>query len=244
MNKIYTSKDIVKLRNDYYDSKRNITFENKGKLDYEYDFLYNNLKNEYTSKILSIKEIEVEVENVIKSKYSIMDKGFVQIENNKQVEFKMNNSDLEYYLVTYRSLYSKTFFNEEIPLIKVLSYYSKNPSFKKGQIINFKVKYISGSNNNFYKVGDFFIFIDYIDDSFKSNSNCFIVTTTMGDLNHPVVVDFRRYRDEVLLNTFFGRVFIDTYYRIGPVLSMVIKNNSFLFNILKKVILKIHKFIK
>jgi hypothetical protein len=63
----------------------------------------------------------------------------------------------------------------------------------------------------------------------------------MGDINHPVVVDFRRYRDEVLLNTYFGRVFINIYYRIGPVLSKVIKTNSFLFTISKKLVLRLHK---
>ena len=78
----------------------------------------------------------------------------------------------------------------------------------------------------------------------NSNSNCFIVTTTMGDINHPVVVDFRRYRDEVLLNTYFGRVFINIYYKVGPVLSKVIKNNSLLFTISKKLVLSIHKLIK
>jgi len=80
-------------------------------------------------------------------------------------------------------------------------------------------------------------------DNLKSNSNCFIVTTTMGDVNHPVVVDFRRYRDEVLLNSYFGRVFIDLYYKVGPVLSKVIKTNSFLFTISKKIVLSIHKLI-
>lgn len=75
----------------------------------------------------------------------------------------------------------------------------------------------------------------------NENSNCFIVTTTMGDINHPVVVDFRRYRDEVLLNTYFGRVFINIYYKVGPVLSKVIKTNSFLFSISKNIVLRLHK---
>lgn len=74
----------------------------------------------------------------------------------------------------------------------------------------------------------------------KSNKNCFIVTTTMGDNNHPVVIDFRRYRDEVLLNTYFGRLFIKTYYRIGPLLSKLIKSNNLLFKISQKLILLIH----
>lgn len=75
----------------------------------------------------------------------------------------------------------------------------------------------------------------------NSNSNCFIVTTTMGDINHPVVNDFRNYRDEVLLNTILGRLFIKLYYQIGPSLSEIIKNNKTLFQISRSFILKLHK---
>jgi len=83
------------------------------------------------------------------------------------------------------------------------------------------------------------------DTSNISNSNCFIVTTTMGDINHPVVVDFRKFRDEFLLKSFFGNYFIIMYYKIGPYLSNVIKNNKFLFIISRDLILMIHyKFVK
>ena len=75
----------------------------------------------------------------------------------------------------------------------------------------------------------------------SSNSNCFVVTTTMGDVNHPVVVDFRNYRDEVLLNTILGRLLIKVYYQIGPTLSEIIKNNNTLFQISRSFILKLHK---
>ena len=103
-------------------------------------------------------------------------------------------------------------------------------------------------NKTRYRKNNEFVNLNYYDKkniiqpiSKSSNSNCFIVTTTMGDINHPVVIDFRRYRDEVLLNFYFGRVFIKIYYRIGPVLSKVIKTNSFLFTISKKLILFLHK---
>jgi hypothetical protein len=63
----------------------------------------------------------------------------------------------------------------------------------------------------------------------------------MGDTNHPVVNDFRNYRDEVLLNTILGRLFIKVYYQIGPYLSEIIKNNKTLFQISRSLILKLHK---
>jgi hypothetical protein len=210
--------------------------------------LYKKLREDYISEILLIDQIEVEIENVIKTKCRIMNKGFVQKENSKQVVFKSSNDDMDYYEVVYKSFYydiKRKHELEEIPLVRLTSYYLTNPNLKIGQIINFNVKYISGSSNKFYPESDYFddyyVFNNHIDDNFKSNSNCFIVTTTMGDINHPVVVDYRRYRDEVLLNTFIGRLFIDLYYKVGPVLSKVIKTNSFLFTISKKLVLSIHK---
>ena len=78
-------------------------------------------------------------------------------------------------------------------------------------------------------------------DTPQTNSNCFVVTTTMGDVNHPVVIDFRKYRDEVLLETNLGRLFIKVYYKIGPFLSEIIKRNKTLFQISRNLILKVHK---
>lgn len=77
-----------------------------------------------------------------------------------------------------------------------------------------------------------------------SNKNCFVVTTVMGDTNHPVVNDFRKYRDEIILKTYFGKHFVNFYYFIGPTLSSTIKKNRFLFAISKKMVNKIHKLIK
>ena len=65
----------------------------------------------------------------------------------------------------------------------------------------------------------------------SSNSSCFVVTATMGDENHPIVNDFRNYRDEQLLTNFLGKQFVNFYYQIGPYLAYVIKKNTRLRNI-------------
>lgn len=78
----------------------------------------------------------------------------------------------------------------------------------------------------------------------KSNSSCFVVTATMGDINHPVVNDFRTYRDNVLIDTFLGRLFITFYYKIGPTLAKMIKSNHFLLNTSRKLVLYLHAKIK
>ena len=125
---------------------------------------------------------------------------------------------------------------------------------KKGSRLLFNINIVNNTNSRYRIKNKSPIYnLKYIDKNIgevfvlkqvSNTKNCFIVTTTMGDINHPVVVDFRRYRDEVLLNTYFGRVFINIYYKVGPVLSKVIKTNSFIFTISKKLILFFHNKIK
>jgi hypothetical protein len=47
----------------------------------------------------------------------------------------------------------------------------------------------------------------------KSNSNCFVITATMGNPYHPIVDEFRAYRDSKLLTNFMGKVFVRFYYK-------------------------------
>ena len=65
----------------------------------------------------------------------------------------------------------------------------------------------------------------------STDSSCFVVTATYGDVNHPIVVDFRAYRDKNLSTHYLGKVFVKIYYQIGPCFAKVIKSNK----ILKKV---------
>lgn len=60
----------------------------------------------------------------------------------------------------------------------------------------------------------------------STDSSCFVVTATYGDVNHPVVNDFRLYRDSVLMKYLLGRVFINFYYIIGPFFASIIKSHS------------------
>lgn len=61
----------------------------------------------------------------------------------------------------------------------------------------------------------------------KSDSSCFIVTATMNnDPNNYIVDDFRKYRDQYLKPSFTGKIFIQFYYLIGPIISLPIKYNQ------------------
>ena len=79
----------------------------------------------------------------------------------------------------------------------------------------------------------------------KESSSCFVVTATMGDTNHPIVNDFRKYRDNNLTNSFVGNIFINVYYYIGPYLANLIERSSVLKNFsFKFIITPLHNYIK
>lgn len=49
-----------------------------------------------------------------------------------------------------------------------------------------------------------------------SNSGCFVLTAVYGSPYFPIVMEFRRFRDDYLLTNILGRVSIKYYYRFGP----------------------------
>ena len=51
-----------------------------------------------------------------------------------------------------------------------------------------------------------------------TGEGCYIATSVYGSYDSPEVWTLRRYRDEVLSQTWYGRLFIKTYYAISPTL--------------------------
>ena len=52
--------------------------------------------------------------------------------------------------------------------------------------------------------------------SVKTSSGCYIATCVYGSYDCPQVWTLRRYRDNTLVSTWHGRIFIRTYYAISP----------------------------
>lgn len=69
-----------------------------------------------------------------------------------------------------------------------------------------------------------------------SSPNCFVITATMGDADHPVVQTFREYRDRELLTTHLGTFFVLFYYRVGPLVAKIISQSNFLKRLSFKLI--------
>jgi len=61
-----------------------------------------------------------------------------------------------------------------------------------------------------------------------NNPNCFVITATMGNPYHPIVDEFRAYRDSKLLTNILGKAFVIFYYKIGPFAAFVISKSTIL----------------
>jgi len=62
----------------------------------------------------------------------------------------------------------------------------------------------------------------------KKPDNCFVVTATMGDQNHPTVLLMRQFRDQCLVPYKTGRTFIEWYYTYGPKVATLISGRPIL----------------
>ena len=79
----------------------------------------------------------------------------------------------------------------------------------------------------------------------KSSSPCFVVSATMNNPNHPIVNDYRLYRDNFLLKNRIGISFVNLYYIAGPHFAKLINSNEILRKVIYYVfIMPIHKIIQ
>ena len=63
-------------------------------------------------------------------------------------------------------------------------------------------------------------------EAFLTSIGCYIATMAYGSYNAPEVMVLRRFRDEKLKKTFFGRVFIANYYAFSPLLVKFVKKTG------------------
>ena len=73
----------------------------------------------------------------------------------------------------------------------------------------------------------------------KRKSGCYVATAVYGSYNCPEVIILRRYRDNVLSTTYFGRAFIRAYYTISPVIVQLFGKNAWFNNLCKPMLDKL-----
>lgn len=81
---------------------------------------------------------------------------------------------------------------------------------------------------------------DFLKRSKSSIGKCFIATAAFKDADHPVVLDFRNFRDTTLLHSPYGRAFITIYYKLSPPLAALISRLSFLQDMTRRLLYIIH----
>lgn len=69
-----------------------------------------------------------------------------------------------------------------------------------------------------------------------NNSGCYIATAVYHSYDCPEVWTLRRYRDSVLSSTWYGRLFIKTYYRISPTIVKWLGDKGWFTSIWKKIL--------
>lgn len=80
----------------------------------------------------------------------------------------------------------------------------------------------------------------------QSKSGCFVATACYGDYNATEVLVLRSYRDNVLLNTFLGKIAVKLYYFISPPIAKLLEKSELLKgfvrnNILAPIVLRLKR---
>ena len=78
----------------------------------------------------------------------------------------------------------------------------------------------------------------------KQEPHCFIATAAYGTPWHRDIDVLRNFRDDVLQQTFIGRMFIKTYYAVSPPLAKVVARHHGVRKIVRKCIKLILRGIK
>lgn len=78
----------------------------------------------------------------------------------------------------------------------------------------------------------------------RKKKGCYVATCVYGSYDCPQVWTLRRYRDGVLADSWYGRLFINVYYAISPtVVSIFGKTKTFNFvvkNLLDRMVEKLN----
>ena len=70
----------------------------------------------------------------------------------------------------------------------------------------------------------------------KKKQGCYIATCVYGSYDCPQVWTLRRYRDYYLSSTWFGRFFIQIYYRVSPILVKYFGDLKFFRKLCKRIL--------
>ncbi len=79
--------------------------------------------------------------------------------------------------------------------------------------------------------------------SSAGGGGCFIATAAYGSALHPYVEALRNFRDKHLLTNFFGRSFVNLYYKFSPPVADVIRDNKALKAVTRAALMPVIMFV-
>ena len=203
------NKDIFKLDNEYSYSGLDYYGASGNKLE-----ICNEKLAEKSSRIEQI-QFYIDLATLIK----IINAEKFEIRFNKKWEYggRLLTSEIFKLIGLYNALFDKSFkINEIINQVKKGNHVINNSNKKLDKIQHDNKKSVAqiikskNESNN------------------KTNSNCFIITATMNDPCHPIVDEFRAYRDSKLLTNIVGKAFVSCYYKVGPYAALLISKSLLL----------------
>lgn len=71
----------------------------------------------------------------------------------------------------------------------------------------------------------------------SNSTECFIATATYGSSFAPEVIIFRQFRDEMLIKSKVGKLFVNIYYSLSPPFAGLITKNPLLKSFILKALL-------
>ena len=83
-----------------------------------------------------------------------------------------------------------------------------NHTISRVSIVGASIEYMDGTS----------VDLDLSQIALSYGGGCYVATAVYGSYDCPEVWTLRRYRDNVLASTWYGRLFIRTYYAISPTL--------------------------
>jgi len=77
----------------------------------------------------------------------------------------------------------------------------------------------------------------------SSSSSCFVATAAFGTPWADEINILRSWRDQVLVDSVTGKVFINFYYKVGPYMAKVVEKSSLLKSLVRNIIYRIIKVV-
>lgn len=156
------------------------------------------------------------------------------ISNKQKVEisYKSYNQDISKRQISnieYSNEFQKNHSNNYEHISAYCHLRNEKRTFKLNRIE--KIRFIENINNANWVINPSF------GSTKKSNSSgCYIATMAYGSYEHPQVIVLRKFRDNVLLNYFIGKLFVEFYYFTSPKMVLVLKNQITLNTIIRKIL--------